>query len=64
LVLVDHKARRRPGRDQPSRRCVVSPARRADRRSGAGAPELPLPPDVAGRRDDGSSRRRRAPAGM
>ena len=26
-VLVDHKARRRPGRNQPSRRCVVSPAR-------------------------------------
>jgi hypothetical protein len=24
---VDHKARRRPGRDQPSRRCVVNPSR-------------------------------------
>ena len=34
-VLVDHKARRRPGRNQPSRRCVVTPARR---RAGPRAP--------------------------
>ena len=37
-VLVDHKARRRPGRDQPSRRCVGNRARPRRRACGVDDP--------------------------
>ena len=54
-VLVDHKPRRRPGRNQPSRRCVVSPAIRARRhrrvrtpRCCAPASRAPHPPGRSG----------------